>query len=30
MVWLLQRAPAEVLILRSGPNDESRVMASLA
>jgi nucleotide-binding universal stress UspA family protein len=30
MVWLLQRAPAEVLILRPGPSDESRVMASLA
>lgn len=30
MVWLLQRAPAEVLILRPGPSDESRVMASRA
>ncbi len=30
MVWLLQRAPAEVLILRPGPSDEGRVMASLA
>jgi hypothetical protein len=30
MVWLLQRAPAEVLILRPGPSDESSVMASLA
>jgi nucleotide-binding universal stress UspA family protein len=25
MVWLLQRAPAEVLILRPGPSDEGRV-----
>jgi nucleotide-binding universal stress UspA family protein len=27
MVWLLQRAPAEVLILRPGPGDEGRVRA---
>lgn len=27
MVWLLQRAPAEVLILRPGPSDEGRVRA---
>ncbi len=25
LVWLLERAPAEVLILRPGPGDESRV-----
>lgn len=27
LVWLLQRAPAEVLILRPGPSDEGRVKA---
>jgi nucleotide-binding universal stress UspA family protein len=30
MVWLLQRAPAEVLILRPGPSDESRVSVAPA
>jgi nucleotide-binding universal stress UspA family protein len=30
LVWLLDKAPAEVLILRPGPSDESGVMASLA
>lgn len=30
LVWLLDKAPAEVLILRPSPSDESRVMASLA
>ncbi len=29
MVWLLQRAPAEVLILRPGPSDEGRVSVAL-
>lgn len=28
LVWLLDRAPAEVLILRPAPSDESRVTAS--
>ena len=28
MVWLLRKAPAEVLILRPGPSDEARVSAS--
>ena len=27
LVWLLEKAPAEVLILRPGPSDESRVSA---
>lgn len=30
MVWLLQRAPAEVLILRPAPSDESRLTAQPA
>ncbi len=29
MVWLLQRAPAEVLILKPGPGDEDRVRAAV-
>ncbi len=28
LVWLLEKAPAEVLILRPGPSDESRVVAA--
>jgi nucleotide-binding universal stress UspA family protein len=28
LVWLLERAPAEVLILRPGPSDESRLSAA--
>ncbi|HWA54640.1 MAG TPA: universal stress protein [Solirubrobacterales bacterium] len=28
LVWLLEKAPAEVLILRPGPSDESRVSAT--
>jgi nucleotide-binding universal stress UspA family protein len=28
LVWLLEKAPAEVLILRPGPSDESRVSAA--
>lgn len=30
MVWLLQKAPAEVLILRPGPSDEARVSVAAA
>ena len=30
MVWLLQRAPPEVLILRPGPSDETRLSAARA
>jgi hypothetical protein len=30
MVWLLRKAPAEVLILRPGPSDESRLSVARA
>jgi hypothetical protein len=30
MVWLLRKAPAEVLILRPGPSDEARVSVAAA
>jgi nucleotide-binding universal stress UspA family protein len=30
MVWLLRKAPAEVLILRPGPSDEARVTVAAA
>jgi nucleotide-binding universal stress UspA family protein len=29
LIWLLERAPAEVLILRPAPSDESRLRATL-
>jgi len=29
LIWLLERAPAEVLILRPAPSDEGRLPATL-